>query len=147
MAAAEPTQPYVGELMYQCLVQPFDFQNAYAVVVSGASWNPCGHMLLNTGGRGGWYFHVAERKGQPRFMREAGYHRYLKEHGKRELRRTHVLIPNPDGAHGKLEQLLAAQWSWFVLPNNCASFVEDVVRAGGSTAGLYSNCPSREQFK
>jgi hypothetical protein len=146
MASAEPTQPYVGELMVLCLVQPFDFQNAYAVAVSGASWNPCGHMLLNTGGRGGWYFHVAQRKGQPRFMREAGYHRYLAEHGKRELRRTHVPIPNPDGAHSKLEQLLATQWRWFVLPNNCASFVEDVVRAGGSTAGLYSNCPSREQF-
>lgn len=56
-------------------------------------------------------------------------------------------FPTLRGAHGKLEQLLAAQWSWFVLPNNCASFVEDVVRAGGSTAGLYSNCPSREQFK
>lgn len=80
-------------------------------------------------------------------MREAGYDRYLTDHGKRELRRTHVPIPNPDGAHRKLEQLLATQWSWFVLPNNCAAFVEDVVRAGGSTAGLCSNCPSREQFK
>jgi hypothetical protein len=147
MATAQRAEPYIGDIMYQCLVKPFDFKNAYAVVVSGASWNPCGHMLLNTGGQGGWYFHIAERKGNPRFMREAGYLRYLKEHQKRELRRTFISIPNPEAAHRKLEELLAKQWSWFVLPNNCASFVEDVVQAGGSTAGLYSNCPSREIFK
>lgn len=55
-------------------------------------------------------------------------------------------IPDPDAAHKKLEELLAKQWTWFVLPNNCASFVEDVVKAGGSNAGLYFNCPTRERF-
>ena len=147
MTTVQRAEPYTGDIMYQCLVQPFDFKNAYALAVSGASWNPCGHMLLNTGGRGGWYFHIGERKGNPRFMREAGYLRYLKEHQKRELRRTFLSIPKPEAAHRKLEELLAKQWSWFVLPNNCASFIEDVVQAGGSTAGLYFNCPSREIFK
>jgi hypothetical protein len=138
-------EPYVGDVMHQCLIQSFDFRHAYAVVVTGATWNPCGHMLLNTGG--GWYFHVAERKGNPRFMREAGYRRYVTEHGKQEVRRTFLHIPNPEASYQKLEELLAKQWTWFVLPNNCASFVEDVVRAGGSNAGLYFNCPSQEQFK
>jgi hypothetical protein len=138
-------EPYVGDIMYQCLLQPFDFRHAYAVVVTGAAWNPCGHMLLNTGG--GWYFHIAERKGNPRFMREAGYRRYVAEHGKKEIRRTFLHIRDPEGCHRKLEELLAKQWTWFVLPNNCASFVEDLVRAGGSNTGLYFNCPSQEQFK
>jgi hypothetical protein len=84
MATTPQVEPYVGDIMHQCLLNPFDFRAAYAVVVSGASWNPCGHMLLNTGGVGGWYFHIAERKGKPRFMREAGYQRYLKEHQKKE---------------------------------------------------------------
>lgn len=46
----------------------------------------------------------------------------------------------------KLEELLAAKWTWGVLPHNCASFVEEVVQAGGSDAGLYSNCPALETF-
>jgi hypothetical protein len=58
------------------MLRPFDFKHAFAVVVTGATWNPCGHMLLNTGGSGGWYFHVAERKGNPRFMRADGYRAY-----------------------------------------------------------------------
>ncbi|MDC8760670.1 hypothetical protein [Janthinobacterium fluminis] len=147
MVVARGTEPYAGDIMRQCFIRPFDFKHAFVVVVSGASWNPCGHTLLNTGSDNGWYFHIAERKGCPRFMRRQGYQRYLQEHQKRELRRTFVAVPNPEGAHFKLEELLAKQWSWFVLPNNCASFVEDVVQAGGSKAGLYLNCPSRERFK
>jgi hypothetical protein len=104
-------------------------------------------MLLNTGGNAGWYFHIAERKGYPRFMRELGYRRYLREHKKRELSRTPIHIPDPARAFRKLEELLATQWSWYIIPHNCATFVEEIVRAGGSNAGVYSNCPSREQFK
>lgn len=138
-------EPYIGEVMLQCHAQMFDFRHTNAIVVSGASLNPCGHMLLSTGG--GWYFHVAVRKGPPRYMREPGYARYLKDHGKRQLRRTPVRVPEPEAAHRKLEELLGKPWSWWVLPNNCASFVEDVVRAGGSKAGLYFNCPVAERFR
>jgi hypothetical protein len=111
-------QPYTGEIMLQC-VQPFNFKQTFVVVVSGDTWNPCGHMLLNTGGQAGWYFHVAAVRGKPRFMREPGFQRYLKEHKKRELRRTFIPIPNPDGTNAKLEEFLAKQWTWFVVPNNC----------------------------
>jgi hypothetical protein len=41
----------------------------------------------------------------------------------------------------------ATMWSWWVLPYNCASFVEDVVRAGGSKAGLYFNCPVSKRLR
>jgi hypothetical protein len=136
---------YDGDYSNSC--QVFDFNRAYAVVVSGASWNPCGHMLLNTGGVGGWYFHVAEIRGRPKFMGEAGYQRYLAENGKTEKFRNFVKIPNPGGCNRKLKGLLLKQWTWFMLPNNCAHFVEEVLQAGGTNAGLYSNCPTRETFK
>jgi hypothetical protein len=139
--------PYTGEIMNSCQFKPFEFEKAFVVVVSGSPWNPCGHALLNTGGPNGWHFHVAEVKGRPRAMQGPGYQRYLREHQKREIRRTAVTIPNPTAANEKLEELLSKPWSWFLFSNNCASFVEDVVRAGGSNAGLYFNCPTRETFK
>jgi hypothetical protein len=125
----------------------YDFTKAYAVTVSGAEWNPCGHMLLNTGGIGGWYFHVAEVRGRPRFMHQNGYLHYLRDNKKKELSRRHVVVPKPELAYAKLEELLRKQWTWFVLPNNCASFLEDVLQAGGANVGLYTNCPRLETFK
>jgi hypothetical protein len=136
--------PYVGDRMRQCPIKPFDFQRARAVIVSGDGINFCGHALLCTGG--GWYFHVAGRHNVPKFMREDGYMRYLREHGKHEIRRWVVKIPNPAGAHSKLEELLTQPWRWAILPNNCVSFVEEVVKAGGSNAGMYFNCPVAEPF-
>ena len=136
---------YDGDHINFC--ENFNFNCAYAVVVSGAMLNPCGHLLLNTGGVGGWYFHVADLRGRPKFMDEKGYNLYLKENKKKELSRTFVRIPDPAASNRKLEQLLQEQWTWFILPNNCASFVEDVLQAGGTDAGLYSNCPSREKFR
>ena len=133
--------------MHQCLAAAFDFRNAYVVVVSGATWNPCGHMIINTGGKAGYYFHVAEVRGFPRYMREIGYQRYLKDEGKKEIRRTRVVIKYPDASQLKLEQLLAEKWTWFLLPHNCAAFAEEVLQAGGTNAGLYANCPTAESFK
>lgn len=79
-------------------------------------------------------------------MGEHGYQRYLKENSKREIRRWIVPIPNLHAAHRKLEELLARQWLWLALPKNCVSFVEEVVKAGGSNAGMYLNCPRAESF-
>lgn len=137
-------EPYHGDAMHQCLIKPFDFQHTNVVVVSGDGINFCGHTLLNTGG--GWYFHIAAIHDVPKFMRTEGYQRYLRENGKRELRREIIKIANPAGSHRKLEEILATQWTWCVLPHNCASFVEDILSAGGSSAGLYSNCPRLEHF-
>jgi len=139
---------YEGEHLYACPAAAFPWQATFAVTVSGARWNPCGHALLNVGGASGAYFHIAgDGNDRPFMLRGSGaFHRYLKENGKRELRRKHVPIPNPEGAQAKLELLTSKNWLWGVLPNNCASFVEAVIQAGGSKSGLYSNCPSREQF-
>jgi hypothetical protein len=138
--------PYEGEEMHKCMLTPFDFRNTQVVVVSGDGINYylCGHMILRAGS---FYFHVAGGYRWPRYMTEIGYRRYLKETGKTELRRTVVKVPNPMGAHRKLEELLADNWFWGVLPHNCANFCEQVLQAGGSKAGLYSNCPQRETFK
>jgi hypothetical protein len=135
---------YQGDVMLQCPLKPFDFKHACAVIVSGDSINFCGHAMLHTGG--GWYFHIAGKYEVPKFMREDGFQRYLKENGKHEIRRWRIQIPNPAGAHRKLEELLAKPWRWLLLPNNCTTFVEEVVQAGGSKAGMYFNCPSVEPF-
>jgi hypothetical protein len=134
---------YEGDRMLFCPATPFDFSHTYAVLVTGWGPNYCGHLILYLGGRSGMYIHVAgELYTYPRQMTEAGYHRYLQENGKRELGRFPVVITDPTAAMLKLEQLMSAKWFWGVLPHNCASFVEEIVQAGGSTFGLYSNCPT-----
>lgn len=143
---------YDGEILNVCPAG-LDFSTVYAVVVSGAMLNPCGHALLfvpTTDGISsddGYYFQVAQAYGYPRYMQTAGYARYLSSNGKTELTRYAVTIPRPNDSYMKLVSLMGKKWVWGVLPNNCAAFVEDVVRAGGSSAGLYSNCPSRERFE
>jgi hypothetical protein len=137
---------YVGDLLNYCPAKEYDFKNTYAVVVSGDKLNPCGHLVLNLGGSVGNYFHVAGIITKPRMMTQAGYERYMRENKKSELKRFKINILQSDKAMLKLEELLSRSWNWGVLPHNCASFVEEIVRAGGSAAGLYSNCPALESF-
>ena len=75
-------------------------------------------------------------------MSESGYRRYLSEAKKTELRRIPLRLPNPEGARQYLEALMANSWTWLAVPNNCVSFVEEVIRAGGGTWGSFSNCPT-----
>lgn len=93
-----------------------------------------------------WYFHVAGRKDLPKFVSESGYPRYLHENSKLEIRRWIVKVPNPEGAYQELLEVAIKKWPWYVVHNNCASFVEVVLEAGGSKAGMYLNCPSVEPF-
>ena len=138
---------YEGDEMIACPQTPYSFQETYAVVVSGDGPNVCGHLMLRVGLDGNeTYLHVAGVYKRPRQMDAAGYQLYLKETGKHEIRRFRVSITKPDEAMRKLEILLSVRWLWGLLPNNCADFVENIVAAGGSTAGLYFNCPSLEQF-
>lgn len=138
------SEPYLGEVMHMCPIKPFGWQHTRAVIVSGYGINFCGHCILYTGD--GWYFHIDGVNNRPWFMREEGYMRYLRENGKHEIRRWIVKIPNPAGAQAKLEELLTKQWRWWVLYHNCESFVQEVVKAGGSNAGMYFNCPTAEPF-
>jgi hypothetical protein len=134
---------YHGEILDQCGLINIDCSTIAVVAVSGDGPNLCGHLLIYTGpGRGGYYFHVAELRGYPRYMNEAGYQRYLRETGKTELRRRYLSLPNPQGALLYLEGLMANTWTWLVLPNNCVAFVEEVIKAGGGKWSSYSNCPA-----
>lgn len=134
---------YHGEILDKCGLVDIDCSNVAVVAVSGDGPNVCGHLLLHTGpNRGGPYFHVAEFHGRPRYLNESGYGRYLREAGKTELRRRYLSLPNPQGALLYLEGLMANNWTWWVVPNNCVAFVEEVIKAGGGTWGSYSNCPS-----
>src|SRR5437870_376003 len=101
---------YEGDVITACPAGIYDFANTYAVVVSGSGPNFCGHLILNVGGIDGLYMHVAGIRTYPRQMDQAGYERYLKENGKRELRRFRVIIAYPNKAMLKLEELLAAKW-------------------------------------
>jgi hypothetical protein len=122
---------YEGELLNFCPREMFDFSRASAVVVSGDGPNIWGHMLLNTGGAGGMYFQIAGVITRPRYMDESGYQRYLKESGKKELRRIPVFIRSPMDSQLKLEQILNESWTWGVVVHNCETLVEDIIVAGG----------------
>ncbi|MFC5548550.1 hypothetical protein [Massilia aerilata] len=137
-------EPYHGDDMVVCPLDFTDFKRTCAVIVSGDGINACGHALLHVGDA--WYSHVAGVYDLPKFMHESGYQRYLKENGKREIRRWIVKLADPVGAHLKLHELMKKPWLWGVLPHNCASFVEEVMKAGGSNAGMYLNCPRAEAF-
>ena len=137
---------YEGDLLNFCPAKAFDFADTYAVVVTGTKPNPCGHLILNVGGSVGTYFHVAGVIKKPRLMTRSGYERYLLENNKAEIKRFKIHISNPGKAMQKLDELMSKTWLWGVLPHNCASFVEEIVHAGGSGAGLYTNCPALESF-
>ena len=152
--------PYEGDLLRYC-PRDIDFSLTQAVVVSGATWNPCGHMLLCAGSSSdtAWYTHVAGIAGDdggvhvagvygyPAFMREAGYQRYLRENGKKELRRMDAAIKDPAAAYRTLMQLMSNKWFWKVLPDNCAAFVREIVAAGGGDLTVMLNCPDQEFVK
>lgn len=145
--------PYDGELLNQCPAD-IDFTLTQAVVVSGASWNPCGHMLLCAGvsSSTSWYFHVAGDGihelygvyGYPKFMRESQYNRFLRDNGKHEIRRVDAKIINPSSAYKKLSHLMTSKWFWKVLPDNCVTFIREIVSAGGGDLKVMLNCPDQE---
>ncbi len=123
----------------------FSMEKIYPIVVTGST--PCGHMLVNVGGTGGWYFHIHTWYDYPFVMDEQGYQRYLRENGKREVFRYEIEIPEPEKARKALKSLLRKTWFWLVLPHNCVGFAEAVAQAGGSSFGLYFNCPLKESYK
>jgi hypothetical protein len=43
--------------------------------------------------------------------------------------------------------MMGDKWLWGVLPHNCASFVKDVIKAGGGDLRVMLNCPDQEVVK
>jgi hypothetical protein len=134
---------YSGERLMSCFSVPFDWSQTNVVVVSGDGVNFCGHALLNTGNRGGYYFHVAGIYNHPLYMNEAQYQHYLRQNKKKELQRGRIPIKHPQRAEAKLQEFASKRWAWMVLPNNCSAFVEEVLEAGGANIGNFWNCPSK----
>ncbi|MCF0075099.1 hypothetical protein LZD49_31735 [Dyadobacter sp. CY261] len=150
---------FEGNEMNSCPIKMFDFSNAVVVVVSGAILNPCGHMLIQLGAETASdtvYLHVAGGTGsggrgimevsgiraRPKWMNQDEFKRYLKENEKKVEKRIKLNLNNPQAAMLKLEQMLSVKWTWGILPNNCSSFVEKIISAGGGSGGLWTNCPN-----
>lgn len=145
---------YEGEILNECPAD-IDFAHTWAVVVSGAKWNKCGHMLFCCGNDSDtcWYFHVAGQglkewggvRAYPKFMRgDSNFAKYLADNSKKEIRRIDVKITNPSGAYNKLIDEMANEWYWGVLIHNCATFARDIVIAGGGKVEVLLNCPDQE---
>lgn len=133
---------YQGRTLDACGLVILDLEKVEVVAVSGSGPNVCGHLLLFMPSGGGYYFQVSSVFGYPYYMNQAGFRRYLKENGKRELRRFKLALPKPDAAAAYLEMVMSEEWLWGVLPHNCVAFCEGVIRAGGSQWSSYSNCPA-----
>lgn len=130
---------YQGDSGLMAPTKFHNFDNAFAVVVSGSGPNACGHLLLFVDGQ---YFHVIRLRSYPNTMNQAQYDRYLTENNKTELERVKITVPNPTAATNELNRLLKKKWTWGGVPHNCVAFVEQVVQAGGSKFGLFFNCPA-----
>jgi hypothetical protein len=148
---------YEGEILDSC-PGDIDFANTWAVVVSGASWNPCGHMIFccGTNSDDSWYFHVAGQGVRealgfyafPKFIRgDANFYRYLSENNKREIRRLDAKFADPSSAYQKLMDYMSNKWFWGVLPHNCAAFAKEIITAGGGDVNVLLNCPDQEFVK
>lgn len=145
---------YEGEILVKC-PSDIDFTNTWVVVVSGAKFNPCGHMLFccGTSSEDSWYFHVAGQGvkeiagvyAYPKFMRgDANFARYLSANGKKEIRRLNAKIANPSAVFEKLMKDMDTKWIWGVLVHNCVTFARDLVLAGGGSVEVLLNCPDQE---
>lgn len=131
---------YIGMYLNHCNVFPYGWDYTRLVVVSGDGPNICGHALINVAS---FYFHIAGAFNRPCYMTESGYRQYLEAGGKTELFRRVIHLPNPEGAQRKLEALSVEPWLWLGIPNNCVSYVEEILQAGGANEALLSNCPVR----
>lgn len=80
-------------------------------------------------------------------MNKEGYQRYLEETAKREIYRRLAILKYLMKAQQKLDDLTSKPWLWMVIPNNCASFVEEILKAGGAPISVFSNCPALENWR
>ncbi|MFD2520215.1 hypothetical protein [Emticicia soli] len=128
---------YEGEPLNYCPAN-LDLSKVEMIVVSGST--KYGHSLLYIP-KNGLYFQIAGIHAYPTMMNELGYRRYLKENGKWELGRIIYALPQPEGAYYELMMSTSKKWVWGGVFNNCTTFVEEVIRAGGSSSRI-NNFPT-----
>lgn len=126
-------KPYCGSHLYNCRARSYDWSSTWAVIVSGDGMNFCGHTLLQVGND---RFHIDGPNEFPWYLSPAGYRRYLLENGKRQLRADRIHIPDPGAAQIRLEELTARRWLRGGVAHHCATFVQEIIRSGGSRVGL-----------
>lgn len=143
MVSESQAMAYVGEVMLAGGTIPLDLSWVDIVEVTGDGPNVCGHVLLHI--HSGYYFHVPGLpawRDFPRYMSAPGYRRYLRSHRKSEVRRRSMALPRPGDAAAYLERAMARRWNWLLIPNNCVTFVEEIIAAGGGTWSSVTNCPT-----
>lgn len=133
---------FLGYPILAC--QSFVNHECQVVAVSGNGPNVCGHALFFSAGR---YFHIAAGfYAHPTSFVENEYKRYLAENEKEEWGRDNIILPKPQGASEYLCRAANEKWLWGILANNCVTFVEEILRAGGFP-WRYDNCIAFEWVK
>jgi hypothetical protein len=115
------------------------------LIVSGSGPNIAGHMLMELPARAGGtksVFHIGAVRDYPYWMASSDYPRYLKEAGKTEIGRKFISLPKPGDAEIDLAKAIRTKWTWGGIINNCVSFCEEYIDAGGSEWSMWTNAPA-----
>lgn len=120
-----------------------DWSRVQIVLVTGWKINTCGHVLLHVGGGLGHYFHFdGSMFDYPKYIKgDSEYRTYLTMNGKKELLRKSVDLPRKDAAQQRLCTLMHQKWLTLIVAHNCASFVQQVIEAGGNYWAFPQHCP------
>jgi hypothetical protein len=115
------------------------------LIVSGSGPNLAGHMLMELPAAPGGtrsIFHIGAVRDFPYWMKSSDFGRYLKENDKKELGRKHITLPKPRDAEAYLTKAIRTKWTWGGIINNCVSFCEEYIAAGGSSWSMRTNMPA-----
>lgn len=71
------------------------------------------------------------------------YLEYLSANSKQEVYRVEVPFTNPAGLKDYISKITSEKWRWLGIPNNCYSFVEEVLDSAGAIGSYHKtfNCP------
>lgn len=118
-----------------------NWNNTEIVIVTGDKPNFCGHMLISIGNE---YYHFDG----PSFLdypkrlgNYVDYKNYLARTNKYELMRQRVHVPLHKKAEKRLEELLSKKWGTALFAHNCATFVKEILQAGGNYYAFLEFCP------
>lgn len=104
--------------------------NEFTIVyITAPNPNPYGHVLLGLGDKG--YIHINALYDKPQYIPVEAFNDYLNEQGRVVLGVQQVYVPDIEKAREKLRELCNQSWLWRLYWNNCVSFADTVLHAGG----------------
>lgn len=118
-----------------------NWNRTYVVIVTGEIPNVCGHMLLCVDEQ---YFHFdgPGPLNPPQYLGDnQDYINYLRRWDKHEFMRRLAPVVYPERAEKKLNELLGKKWFTMLFIHNCATFVKEVLLAGGNFWSFMEICP------